>query len=293
MTNYSRHLGAAALISLLAACGGGGDGPRTVFNYQTFDSTVPGQSRVAAVGLTRSDPDPDGPADGTEVVLGTLDRAPQTLTVTVDNAGAITGIYDPNTEIWTDAGGAKVYANTALTGNFQFTLPVIIEDSDGLNNTYVLGVIARTQDLPSTAGTTTYSGSAIVNGIFSSDGIEPPTKFDSSGDLDLEVSFSTDHVKAIISALSGMPFDSIELTDLQISSGADATFAFDAGSIITFRSGGGTVTPAIGAYTTSANGAFFGGDQNGPVEAGGAFAVDGQTGNIYGIFAADERVNTP
>ena len=288
MTQHSKIIGALAVGGLLAACGGGGDsGPRTVFNYQDFNSRVAGESRVAATGLTRTLT--DGPADGTEVVLGTLDREPRTISVTVDNAGTITGIYDADNDQWTD-GATVVTAYEDLTGNFDFMLPVQIS-ANGESNPYLLGVISRTEDLPTGSGTSTYSGSAMIGAIMSPDGVAPAEFSESSGDLDLEVSFSTSHATAIISSLSGMPFDSVTLQDLQISAGTDATFTFDGGSSIIFLEGGGAFTPQIGDYTTSADGAFFGGDPDGPVEAGGAFAVVGEDGNIWGIFAADRRVN--
>ena len=293
MTNYSKHIGAAAICGLLAACGGGGgdDGPQTVFNYQTFDSTVPGESRVAAAGLTRTDP--DGEYDGTEVVLGTLERASREITISVDHAGNITGVYNSNTQIWTDVSGGKVYANDALTGNFQFILPVIVEDSDGLDNSYILGVVSRTQDLPITPGITTYSGSAIVRGNMSPDGSQPNQSFQSAGDLGLAVDFTSRELTATISELTGMPFETVELRQLEISSGSDATFSLGGGSVVFLRDGS-PYTPEIGTIlTTDADGAFFGIEEGSPAEAGGAFAVVGQTGNIYGIFVADELVNTP
>ncbi len=289
MTKHTKLFGAAAISVAMAGCGGGGSGggPQTVFEYQTFSSTVAGTSRVAAAGLTRTQT--DSPTDGTEVVLGTLDRAPRTLSVTVDNAGAITGIYDAANEQWTD-GTTVVTAYTDLTGNFDFVLPVQVS-ANGQSNPYILGVVARNEDLPTGSGTATYSGSAMVGALMSADGVATPAFSESSGSLDLQVSFSTSHLTAAITGLTDMPFDSVTLQDLQISTGSDVTFTFDNGSSIVFLDGGNAFTPQIGASATAADGAFFGGDQNGPLEAGGAFAVDGETGNIWGIFVADERLN--
>lgn len=289
MTHTSKLFGAIAVSGLLAACGAGGQGggPQTVFNYQDINSEVAGTSRVAAVGLTRTQT--DGATDGTEAVLGTLDRAPRTLTITVDNAGQITGIYNADTEQWTD--GTKVVGPyPILTGNFDFMLPVEVS-ANGESNPYILGVVSRTEDLPTSNGTTTYSGSAMVGAIMSADGVAPATFAESSGSLNLQASFSTSHVTAAITGLTGMSFDTIRLQDLQISAGSDATFTFDGGSTIVFLDGDNEMIPYIGNFSTSADGAFFGGDPNGPVEAGGVFAVVGDDGNIWGIFAADQRLN--
>lgn len=291
MTKSFKTIGATAITGLLAACGGGGEGggPRTVFTYQEFTSTVPGESRVAAAGLTRTAT--NAPAEGTEVVLGTLDRETRLLTVTLDTGGAISGTYDADTQTWTD--GTTTVGNYAgLTGNFDFILPVEVS-ANGESNPYIIGVISRTEDISRVAGITSYSGTAQVDALISADGVATPAFFNSGGNLDMQARFSNNHVTAIISGLTGMPFDTIELRNLQISGGADATFTFDAGSTILFTSGGDAFTPQIGTATTSADGAFFGGDTLGPLEAGGAFAVDGETGNIWGIFAADDRGNTP
>ena len=160
MITLSRTLGAIAMGVTLSACGSGGDGaPQTVFNYQPFDSTVAGTSRIAAVGLVRLDGDA-GP-EGTEVVTGTLQREDRTLTVTLDGAGQITGIYDADTEIWT-SGDTRVSAYPALSGNFDFFIPVQVAygGQNGFSDPYLLGVVSRTEDLPS-SGSASYSCSAM------------------------------------------------------------------------------------------------------------------------------------
>ena len=287
MITLSRTLGAITMAALLSACGGGGGGgPRTEFNYQPFDSTVAGQSRIAAAGLTRTDVDEN--PDGTEVRTGTLQREDRTLTVTLDEAGQITGVFDADTESWT-SGTTTVTSYSALTGNFDFFIPVQVSVDGGASNPYVLGVVSRTEDLPA-SGTVVFTGSARVGANLSADGVSPNTYSESAGSLNLSANFGNDHVTATISGLTGMPFTIVRMTNLQISGGSDATFALDGGSTVTFSNTGGAVVPFTGAGTVnSASGAFFGGDGNGPVEAGGVFAVVGEDGNIWGIFAADDR----
>ena len=292
MTHYTKTFGIVATLGLLAGCGAGGnnEGPQTVFEYLIFDSSVAGESRLAAVGLTRTNV--DGNAEGTEVVLGTLDRTTKLLTVSVDGAGQITGVFDRATGVWEDTNGTTVVASTALTGTFDFLRPVVIEDSPAPANTYILGVVTQNADLPA-SGTTSFTGSAVV-GSSMRPGISQELRgYNETGDLTLSANFSTDHVTATISSLSNMPFDTVLIRDLQIAPSGDATFTFDGGSTIVFRRGGNDVTPLIGnIIDTQADGAFFGGDQIGPLEAGGAFARVGDDGSIWGIFVADTRGNT-
>ena len=289
MITLSRTLGAITMAALLSACGGGGGGgPRTEFNYQPFDSTVAGQSRIAAVGLIRLDGD-FGP-EGSEVVTGTLQREDRTLTVTLDGAGQITGVFDPDTERWKSS-DTVVMAYADLSGNFDFFIPVQVAYGglNGFSDPYVIGVVSRTEDLPST-GTFVFDGSAMVGANLSANTATTNSYSQSSGTLVLRGNFGSSHVNGTISGLAGMPFTTVQLTDLQMSGGADATFALDSDSTITFSNGSGAVVPNTGDGTTNyASGAFFGGDGSGPVEAGGVFAVVGEDGNIWGIFAADDR----
>ena len=280
---------AVIVIGLLAACGGGGGGgPETVFTYQTLESEVPGTSTIAAAGLTQSDP--SGLPDGTEVQVGTLDRAPRTLSI----AGVIVdGIFQQSDGSWS-AGGTTVSPSElsvfANTGTYDFFLPVTVDDGD-FAGTYIVGVVSRTQDLPTTTGTVDYTGQARVEGILGSDGVSPGNAFGSDGDLTLTADFANGLVDVVIDELyeNGMPFDTVRVDDLVISSGANATFERTGTGFTSFANGLTPVDPDLGPSTTeSASGAFFGGDPNGPVEAGGVFSVNGANGNtIYGIFAAD------
>ncbi|MEJ8562151.1 hypothetical protein QTO30_13570 [Yoonia sp. GPGPB17] len=279
---------AMMVIGLLAACGGGGGGgPQTVFTYQTFENRVPGTSTIAAAGLTRSAP--SGLPDGTEVQVGTLDREPRTLSI----AGVIVEGELQSNGTWLGSNGTivspselAVFANT----NYDFLLPVTVDDGDFEGN-YIVGVVSRTQDLPTDSGTVNYTGQARVDVILGGDGATPGDAFGSDGELTLTADFANGLVDVVIDELNenGMPFDTVRIDDLVISSGANATFERTGTGFTSFASGLTPVEPALGPSTTeSASGAFFGGDPNGPVEAGGVFSVNGANGNtIFGIFAAD------
>jgi hypothetical protein len=289
---HLKKIGAVTAIGLLMACGGGGGGPQTVFTYQDIDSTVPGSSTMVAAGLTRSDP--SGLPDGTTVATGTLDREPRTLSI---NGVVVNGVYQQADGSWT-AGGTTVSPSTlgifANTSTYDFFIPVIVDNGEFASN-YIVGVVSRTEDFPTSGGAVNYTGVARVEGILGGDGSTPGTGFGSDGTLVLTADFSNSLVDAVISGLSGanIDFDTVRINDLAISTGANATFASTGASAIVFEDGGGVVTPLGADPTESASGAFFGGNPSGPdgpVEAGGVFAVNGDNGNtIFGIFAADER----
>ncbi len=280
------------IASLMAACGGGGggstgsttSGPSTIFTYQEFDSTVTGTSDMAAAGWTRSNPDAE--PDGTQVVLGTLSRATQTLAID----GIISSVaQDEVTGNWR-SGTTTVSPSTLLASNdYDFLLPVEVTEDGGEANTYVIGVVSRTQDFPEAGlGDVRFTGQASVGGLLNS------TLFESTGNLTITADYDNRLVDVLIEGLNenGIPFDTVEITNLGIATGADATFSSSNTSVFSFENSGGTYTPATGNNTTqSASVAFFGGDSRGPAEAGGAFSVNGDTGNIYGIFAAGERGN--
>lgn len=286
MTFQLKTYGAFAAVALLAACGGGGDGPKTVFTYQTFGSEVPGTSTIAAAGLTR--PSVDEYPDGTAVEVGTLERG----TISVLNiAGIIASGAEGPDNVWTD-GTTTVAKSDILVGNFDFLVPVTVTGGGGAG-TYIVGVVSRVEDLPTTTpGTFIYSGTARVEGILDS-GSATPNSFGSDGELTLSAKFEDSLVSLVIAQLNdaGMPFDTVTINDLAISTGANATFASNDGSTFAFANGSTPYTPDFGAsFNESASGAFYGGDAIAPSEAGGAFAVVGANGNtIYGIFAADER----
>ena len=286
MITLSRTLGAITMAALLSACGGGGGGgPRTEFNYQPFDSRVAGQSRIAAVGLVQDEG--SGIPTSTRSVLGTLDRG-QTSTLSIN--GVIVNGVEVSEQVWSDGNGNRVDLNNTLFRelDLQFSIPVDVSFASGLSGQHMVGVVSRSEDLPN--GSAVYFGAADIDAILRPT-IDSEEQFmNSSGSLTLTARFGTDHVDATITGLVGMPFTSIELRNLEISSGSDALFGWDAGSTIVFLNDGGTVTPLIGSDPNyAASGAFFGGDGNGPVEAGGVFAVDGEDGNIWGIFSANNR----
>lgn len=289
---------AVTMIGLLAACGGGGGGsagggggPRTVFTYQTFDSVVPGDSAVNAVGLTHSDP--SGLPDGATTVEGDLDRTTRALTI-----NGVSVEFNEINGSWTDGtttvspSSLPVFANTAT---YDFFVPVTIEEGE-FESTYIVGIASRTEDLqtyPDVGDTAfTYTGVAFVSGLLGSDGATAGTAFESAGDLTLSADFATGLVGVVIDSLDdgGIPFDTVRIADMAIGAGDTATFVLS-GTGITFENKGNIFTPSLGASSTeSAQGAFFGGDAQGPVEAGGAFSVNGENDNtIFGVFAADNR----
>jgi pyridoxine kinase len=95
-------------------------------------------------------------------------------------------------------------------------------------------------------------------------------------------------------------FELNALTGMTIAtSGPNATFS---GGTITFIGPDVPATLSPGATTSSASGAFFGGDTNGPsgvssgpTEVGGVFTVIGSDNinNIFGIFAGGRTNETP
>lgn len=292
MTFPLKTFGALSACALLAACGGGGGGgPQTVFQYQTFDSTVPGDRKIAAAGLTR--PTANEYPDGTVVEVGTLTIETDGTNI-LDIAGIITS-GTKNGDSWT-SGTTTVAASPTLfiDRNFSFLVPVDVTEDGAAAGTYIVGVVARTEDLPTTGGKVsfTYSGSARVEGILDS-ATATPVNLASNGELALTADFGNDLVDVVISQLTqnSIPFDTVTINGLSISSGPDATFANTASSRFQFEKNGETYLPDFGGDATeSASGAFFGGDGTAPSEAGGAFSVNGTNGNtIFGIFAADVR----
>ena len=290
MFNFKTYT-AVTLIGLLAACGGGSGGggaPRTVFNYQTLESVVPGSSTIVAVGLTQSD---TGLPDGTDLVSGTLDRVSRKLSI---DGVVVDGVFQTASGSWTDGTTTVSPSNLAIfanTATYDFFVPVTVEQG-GLESQYIFGVVSRTQDLPTSPDTTafTYNGVARVDGILGSDGIARGTAIGSDGRLSLTADFARGLVDVVINRLNdtGMPFDTVRIDNLVLSTGFNATFERNGTGFITFEGG----TPSLGASTTeSASGAFFGGAVNeivAPSEAGGVFTVNGENGNvIYGIFAGD------
>jgi hypothetical protein len=285
----SKIMTTTAIIGLLAACGGGGstgsngDRPQTVFTYQDINSRVTGTSDLAAAGWTRVDP--SGRVTGTEVVSGTLSRPNQTLSIN----GIITSVtQDEITGNWR-SGTTTVSESTVLSGNFDFLLPVTVTEDGGLASQFIVGVVSRTQDFPEAGGGTVgYTGSARVGGILNA------TSFESAGTLNITADFDNNLLDLVISELTenGIPFETVRINDLAIASSGNATFQNTGTTVFLFENSGGGYTPATGPNTSqSASGAFFGGDAGGPAEAGGAFSFTGDTGDIFGIFAADDRGN--
>lgn len=293
---------AVTLIGLLAACGGGGAGtsggggsPSTIFTYQALVSTVPGTSTIVAAGLTQSDP--SGLADGTDLVSGTLDRASRALTI---NGIVVSGVFETTSGSWTDGTATVSPSKLAIfanTNTYDFFVPVTVAQGD-FESQYILGVVSRTQDLPTEPGSQqteiTYSGVARVESILGRDGTAAGTAIGSDGRLSLTADFANGLVDVVIDQLvnADMPFDTVRIDDLVVDTGSDATFARNGTGFITFANGEEAFSPSLGTSTSeSASGAFFGGAVNeivAPVEAGGVFTVNGENGNtIFGIFAAD------
>jgi hypothetical protein len=289
--SHFKTYSAVTVIGMLAACGGGGDdGPQSVFTYQSIDSTVPGTSTIAAVGLTQSE---SGLPDGSTVKIGTLDREPQTLSI----AGVIIdGIFQKSDGSW-KAGETTVapseLSSFSNTATYDFFVPVTVAvEGQSFQSNYIVGVATRTQDLP-TGGSVNYTGQAYVEGIFGNDGTTPSTSVSSDGKLALNADFASGLVDVVINELNDpdITFDTVRLDKLKLSSGANATFSRTGTGFVSYENDNADFNPPLGTSTTeSANGAFYGGDADGPVEAGGVFNVIGENNSrIFGIFAADER----
>jgi hypothetical protein len=287
MTFPTKTFGACAAIALLSACGGGGGGgPQTAFTYQTLGSPAPGTSDVAAVGLEQGE---GGVATDTRIEVGTLDRESRQLRI---NGILIDGAFDQEQNIWTD--GTTFVAESGLfsTNGFQFLLPVTVSATNGDNaSNYIIGVVSRLQDVPTT-GQFTFRGDASVGGVLEN----PYNQVAGEGDLVLTARFAgTRGVDVTLENFDGnLPFDRVQITGMTIAtSGPNATFS---GGTITFIGPDVPVTLSPGATTSSASGAFFGGDTNGPsgvssgpTEVGGVFTVIGSDNinNIFGIFAGN------
>lgn len=287
MTFPTKTLGACAAIALLSACGGGGGGgPQTVFTYQTLGSPVPGESTLAAVGLTRSGPDA-GLADGTEVIIGKIERQTGRLTIGTE----IVDAEEVSPNVWRTAGYAVDQTDILGPTNLQFVLPVTVTEIGGTEfaSPYIVGVVSRTQDLP-TSGLFSFSGSAFIGSLLEN----PAGGAESAGTLRLDARFgSGSGVNATITGLNAnMPFTRVELQNMTISSTeGNATFS---GGSISFFDDDRLVATVPNGPTLSTSGAFFGGDPRGPTEVGGVFTVIGENdiNNIFGIFAGS-RTNAP
>eukprot|EP01013_Petalomonas_cantuscygni_P039743 TRINITY_DN71303_c0_g1_i1.p1 TRINITY_DN71303_c0_g1~~TRINITY_DN71303_c0_g1_i1.p1 ORF type:complete len:308 (-),score=76.94 TRINITY_DN71303_c0_g1_i1:815-1738(-) len=302
MLNLHRYTALVA-VSLLAACGGGGGGggPQTVFTSQTFNEfEVAGDSTVRAVGMTRN---AGGEVTGNENRQGTLTRETQALEIAglVIDADGVPVIDGERAQAWSD-GSTTVNSNlqpataAIFNGSYDFFLPVEVTRSGGGAEVYLVGVSSRTADLPAT-GSAVFSGQASVGGI--DDGAGGGSgAFKATGDTTLTANFGTGLVDVVMDSLqgTGAPIDRIEIANMDITDNAgDAIFSSADLSAITMFDGQTEVTP-IGVLTDfDSTGAFFGGENTaagaplGPVEAGGTFYATGPDGQIWGIFAADER----
>ncbi|PUB17070.1 hypothetical protein [Yoonia sediminilitoris] len=281
MTSFTKTLLTLAGCTLLAACGGGGggdDGPRTVFTNQPLDSRVPGESTIAAAGVVQ---DPfSGRAANVQVVLGSLDRPTQELDLRelIENGEQI------GENAWRSGSQTvtPVEDGAFASSNFAFLVPVNVTTDGDVAGTYIVGVVSRTQDLPS-SGSATFRGPASVSTLLGGTGGASYAK--ASGDATITASFRNETVDLLVEDFSGdtMPFGSIEISDMQISNDSNATFASNGGSSYDIGSG-----DIVGENARlDAEGAFYGGDSNGPAEAGGAFLIKGDDGEVFGVFAGN------
>ncbi|WP_322890712.1 MULTISPECIES: hypothetical protein [unclassified Yoonia] len=297
MTFPAKFFGACAAAALLAACGGGGGGgPQTEFTSQQLDSRVPGESDIAAVGLLV---DTDGNPTDTSVAFGKLDRVARTLTI-----GNVVVTGNPNNTVW-DGDDYRVERIPGFP-NRAFLIPVTIADKitatnpdGGYETQYIIGVVSRTQDLP-TGGTVIFDGTARIGGILA----EPSRIIDANGVMTLTARFAGDRgVDVNLTGLSTGIFNRLEISNLEIvNSNGSATFQDSSATTIRYLNGNTVVSsPIAGTVEQFVDGAFYGGLPNviGPIEVGGVFTIVGTdqngntVGNIYGIFEGLRRQTTP
>lgn len=278
-----KRIGCAALaLAALGACGGGGGGPVTVFTYQTLDSNVPGDSELRALGFTR---DGDGNIISVDSRSGTLDREEDAINI----AGLIVDDDGRTGDTWTDGTTTVAPSSiSAFNGVYDFVLPVEVTDASGAT-TYLIGVASRFEDIPS--GNATYSGQSQVSGILGGGG-SGASSFDASGNMTLTADFQNSLVDVVMGSLSGsgVPIDTVRLDNLAISNtGGDAAFADSGSSTFSLTNGGSAVSLVGTGASLDAAGSFFGGDDDGPLEAGGTFVIEGDDGVVFGVFIAEDR----
>lgn len=293
MTSLNNTFLTLVACTILSACGGGGggdDGPRTVFTNQPLNSRVPGESTIAAAGIVQDPTDSGGArAVSVQVITGSLDRPTQDLDIgelirngerVADNTWRSDGAFiEPTTN--------PAFASS----NFAFLVPVDVTQTPedptvdpAPAGNYIVGVAARTQDLPN-SGSLTFSGPASVTQTLNINGAEGGQD---TGTAAITASFGSDNtVDVVIDRFENgtLSFDVLEINDLRISTSTIATFESTNGS--SFNTGSDTVFE--GGAELSASGALFGGDSNGPAEAGGAFLIKGNdnAGEVFGVFAGN------
>lgn len=279
------HVMAVLLLALSAGCSGSGgkEGPTSVFSYQTLDSRVPGTSLMRAIGFSR---DGDGNVTSPHSVHGTMVRESQAI----DIAGVIVDSDGKSNDRWT-SGTTTVAPNRIahFSGVYDYVAPFSVT-SGGYTGTYLIGVAARHDRLP-TSGTAIYSGQSTVTGILTGGGAGA-SAFSATGDLSLTADFQAGTVRVALNQLSGTgtPFDKLTLDGLAISNDqGDAVFGMGAAGSVTATNNGTAVTPIGTVSTKQVAGSFYGGDNQGPVEAGGSFNLTGPQGQLFGVFIADSR----
>ncbi|MXU66694.1 transferrin-binding protein-like solute binding protein [Oceanomicrobium pacificus] len=293
MTPRYRTLTAGAALLTLAACGGGGgggsNGPNTVFQYQTFDSTVAGTSNVTAVGL---EPGTGGVPQAAARHTGTMDRTNKALNI----AGLIIDSNGIQGDVWEGSGVTLVKANHPdLDGTYDYLVPVLASQNGG-STIYLVGVTTRSQDVP-TRGSATYSGQAVVGYITDVNNGSGGNAGSGGGNMTLTADFLNNNIDMVLSqlAMSGMTFNEVRINGLNIGNGAGggnrSQFSHGGGTTVALR-GGESLADVIGTTTsTQVRGTFYGGENGAPAEAGASFVVNGSDGVLYGIAAADERLN--
>lgn len=273
-------------MTTLAACGGGGGGggvpPNPIPDYISFtnasfaaDSALEGRLLITGAGAAEI-----------RALTGTLTHNTRALTALTD--GGANSLTDPDGDdsgTWTD-GTITFQPDGAQSGTYDFTaLYRLAAPTDG--GSVVIGVTLDSADIPTvntTTGGVVYTGEALIDG--STDPGGAGTSLSGSGNSRVTVNFETDTVDVVIDTISGVPYDSIEITGMTFS--GDRT-AFEGGTLAIID-GGIDVSGTLlgGSVASSAAGDFYGIDGNdNPDEVGGVFIGEGGTGEIYGGFLAD------
>ena len=274
MFNLKRTFGNLSAVLALAACGGSATTPTV---YQSFIGTDVSSSTVGG----------DAIKNGQVAQLSGSYQHDTGATKVSDGSYTLNDAngFDANDTL-TD-GVSTIRADAVnFTGTYDFARPFTQTNAGGFDVLGIVGLATASQDIPS-SNTVEFVGEAVGVLATNTQGIDM-----TNGTSQVFANFSTDKVTVTLSdftmidQLSGAtitgPLDEINITNMTISSNG-----FQFGTATTRLEG--TVVDVLGnSPQRSASGTFFGINADGtqPAEVGGAILLQGDDGQINGLFIA-------
>ncbi|MEO1640529.1 MAG: transferrin-binding protein-like solute binding protein [Pseudomonadota bacterium] len=289
MTKLKTSAALLMALSALAACGGGGGGGSgdggggggAIPDYVGFtDASEPVDSTLGGQTLLT-----DGSSATIRVMSGSLRHNTRALTDLSDGVRTFSDADGDDAGVWTDGTLTFQPDSSVPAGDFSAYYRFIEEG--GESSAGIIGVVIDAGDVPTTAGDTIYTGTAQVVGV--SDPGGAANSLNDVGSSRLTVDFMANTVDLEITASnSGLIYDTVDITGMTIDNSNRNSFG--GGSLSMSKNTTDVTGTVLGTNVTEdAQGNFFGFDDvtGNPAEAGGVFAAEGDTGEIFGAFIAD------